>query len=552
MGKRVGFAEPLFACRVRLSLSRCTSDDDGAHHLTRTALRGVSRQRGGDAGAGRRSARQGRRDRARRRRGVARAARGARQAAAARARRGAARSGLAVSRTLAASPPTACTTATVPAAGIITGIGRVAGRECVIVANDATVKGGTYFPMTVKKHLRAQEIARENRLPCIYLVDSGGAFLPTQDEVFPDREHFGRIFYNQANLSALGIPQIAVVMGSCTAGGAYVPAMCDETIIVKRPGHDLSRRPAAGARRRPARSSRAEDLGGADVHSAHLRRRRPLRGRRPRMRSASRAASSRNLNRVQAAALAIARAARAALSGRGDLRRRPDRHARALRRARGHRAHRRRQRARRVQARSTARRWSAASRTSGGYPVGIVANNGILFSECALKGAHFIELCASAASRWCSCRTSPASWSAGNTRRGGIAKDGAKMVTAVATARGAEVHRHHRRQLRRRQLRHVRARLSAALPVDVAERAHLGDGRRAGRQRCWRTVRRDGIEARGEDWTAEEEEAFKAPIRDAVRDARAIRTTRPRGCGTTASSIRPRRAGCSALALSAA
>lgn len=133
----------------------------------------------------------------------------------------------------------------VPAAGIVTGIGRVAGRECVIVANDATVKGGTYYPLTVKKHLRAQEIAAENHLPCIYLVDSGGANLPNQDEVFPDRDHFGRIFYNQANMSAAGIAQIAVVMGSCTAGGAYVPAMSDQSVIVKKSGHDL-RRPAAG------------------------------------------------------------------------------------------------------------------------------------------------------------------------------------------------------------------------------------------------------------------------------------------------------------------
>ena len=133
-----------------------------------------------------------------------------------------------------------------PAAGIITGVGRVSGRECVIVANDATVKGGTYYPVTVKKHLRAQEVALHNRLPCIYLVDSGGAFLPRQDEVFPDREHFGRIFYNQATMSARGIAQIAAVLGSCTAGGAYVPAMSDETVIVREPGHDLPGRPAAG------------------------------------------------------------------------------------------------------------------------------------------------------------------------------------------------------------------------------------------------------------------------------------------------------------------
>src|SRR4051795_8466703 len=155
---------------------------------------------------------------------------------------------------------------TVPAAGIVTGIGRIAGRECVVVANDATVKGGTYFPMTVKKHLRAQEIARDNRLPCLYLVDSGGAFLPAQDEVFPDREHFGRIFYNQANLSSLGIPQIAVVMGSCTAGGAYVPAMSDETIIVRRQGTIFLAGPPL-VKAATGEVVTAEELGGADVHA---------------------------------------------------------------------------------------------------------------------------------------------------------------------------------------------------------------------------------------------------------------------------------------------
>src|SRR5881394_535676 len=154
----------------------------------------------------------------------------------------------------------------VPAAGIVTGIGRIAGRECVVVANDATVKGGTYFPMTVKKHLRAQEIARDNRLPCLYLVDSGGAFLPAQDEVFPDREHFGRIFYNQANLSSLGVPQIAIVMGSCTAGGAYVPAMSDESIIVKGQGTIFLGGPPL-VKAATGEIVTAEELGGADVHS---------------------------------------------------------------------------------------------------------------------------------------------------------------------------------------------------------------------------------------------------------------------------------------------
>src|SRR6266478_4521979 len=154
----------------------------------------------------------------------------------------------------------------VPAAGIVTGIGRISGRECVVVANDATVKGGTYFPMTVKKHLRAQEIARDNRLPCLYLVDSGGAFLPAQDEVFPDRDHFGRIFYNQANLSALGVPQIAIVMGSCTAGGAYVPAMSDESIIVKGQGTIFLGGPPL-VKAATGEVVTAEELGGAEVHT---------------------------------------------------------------------------------------------------------------------------------------------------------------------------------------------------------------------------------------------------------------------------------------------
>jgi 3-methylcrotonyl-CoA carboxylase beta subunit len=154
----------------------------------------------------------------------------------------------------------------VPAAGIVTGIGRVAGRECMVVANDATVKGGTYYPLTVKKHLRAQEVAAENRLPCIYLVDSGGAFLPAQDEVFPDRDHFGRIFYNQANLSAAGIPQLAVVMGSCTAGGAYVPAMADEAIIVKDQGTIFLAGPPL-VKAATGEVVSAEDLGGGDVHT---------------------------------------------------------------------------------------------------------------------------------------------------------------------------------------------------------------------------------------------------------------------------------------------
>ena len=213
-----------------------------------------------------------------------------------------------------------------PAAGMIAGVGRVSGVECLIIANDATVKGGTYYPMTVKKHLRAQEIARENHLPCIYLVDSGGAFLPKQDEVFPDREHFGRIFFNQANMSAMGIPQIAVVMGSCTAGGAYVPAMSDDTDHRQEPGHDLSRRPAAGEGGDRRGRDRAEDLGGGDVHTRlsgvadHLRRRRLPRDR-------HRASHRRQSEPTQAGVGAPGRERGAAVRPGGDLRRRADRHA---------------------------------------------------------------------------------------------------------------------------------------------------------------------------------------------------------------------------------
>src|SRR5271166_2172575 len=278
----------------------------------------------------------------------------------------------------------------VPSAGIVTGIGRVAGRECIIVANDATVKGGTYFPVTVKKHLRAQEIALRNRLPCIYLVDSGGAFLPMQDEIFPDRDHFGRIFFNQANLSAQGIPQIAAVMGSCTAGGAYVPAMSDETIIVKNQGTIFLGGPPL-VQAATGEIVSAEDLGGADVHArtsgvvdhyAHDDRhalalcRRIVAG----------------LNRAKSPGL-VMRAPPpphydpSELYGvvPTDLRATYD--------------------AREVIARIVdASEFDEFKHLYGttllcgfahiyGYPVGILANNGILFSESALKGAHFVELC---------------------------------------------------------------------------------------------------------------------------------------------------------------
>src|SRR5579871_2753758 len=320
----------------------------------------------------------------------------------------------------------------VPAAGIVTGIGRVAGRECVILANDATVKGGTYYPLTVKKHLRAQEIARENRLPCIYLVDSGGANLPRQDEVFPDRDHFGRIFYNQATMSAAGIPQVAVVMGSCTAGGAYVPAMSDESIIVREQGTIfLGGRPLVKAA--TGEEVTAEELGGADVHArrsgvvdhyaqddAHAL-------------SICRHIVS-NLGRTTApsgdaaAAATEPRYETAELDGvvSADLRKPYD--------------------VREVIARivdesafDEFKQLYGTTLVCGfarlyGHRVGIVANNGILLSESALKGAHFIELCAQRGIPLIFLQNITGFMVGRKYEAGGIAKDGAKMVTAVTCA----------------------------------------------------------------------------------------------------------------------
>jgi 3-methylcrotonyl-CoA carboxylase beta subunit len=318
----------------------------------------------------------------------------------------------------------------VPSAGIVTGVGSVAGRECVIVANDATVKGGTYFPITVKKHLRAQEIARANRLPCIYLVDSGGAFLPMQDEIFPDREHFGRIFFNQANLSAVGVPQIAVVMGSCTAGGAYVPAMSDESIIVRKQGTIFLGGPPL-VQAATGEIVSAEDLGGADVHArtsgvvdhyAHDDRhalalcRRIVGG----------------LNHVKRPNLALRPPAPprydpAELHGvvPPDLRAPYD--------------------AREVIARIVdASEFDEFKKLYGttlicgfahlyGYPIGILANNGILFSESSSKGAHFIELCSQRGIPLVFLQNITGFMVGRKYEAGGIAKDGAKLVTAVST-----------------------------------------------------------------------------------------------------------------------
>src|SRR6202035_1888824 len=390
-----------------------------------------------------------------------------------------------------------------PSAGIVTGIGIVEGRECVVVANDATVKGGSYFPLTVKKHLRAQEIAEQNRLPCIYLVDSGGANLPNQDEIFPDRDHFGRIFFNQANLSAQGIPQIASVMGSCTAGGAYVPAMSDETIIVRKQGTIFLGGPPL-VQAATGEIVSAEDLGGADVHArtsgvvdhyAHDDRhalalcRRIVAG----------------LNHVMQPQTALREPAPprydpAELYGvvPADLRATYD--------------------AREVIARivdvsefDEFKRLYGTTLLCGfahihGYPVGILANNGILFSESALKGAHFVELCSQRGIPLVFLQNITGFMVGRKYEAGGIAKDGAKLVTAVSTTAVPK------------------------LTVIIGGSYGAGNYGMCGRAYeprflfMWPNARisvMGGEQAatvlaqvrRNRDWKADEEEAFKAPIR---------------------------------------
>jgi 3-methylcrotonyl-CoA carboxylase beta subunit len=319
----------------------------------------------------------------------------------------------------------------VPAAGIVTGIGRIMGKECVVIANDATVKGGTYFPMTVKKHLRAQEIAGENRLPCLYLVDSGGAFLPAQDEVFPDREHFGRIFYNQARLSAAGIPQIALVMGSCTAGGAYVPAMSDESVIVRGQGTIFLGGPPL-VRAATGEVVTAEELGGAEVHSRisgvtdHY-----ALDDRDALGIARRIVG--NLNRTKSVPLELAppREPLYAAEEIYDVIPTDVRHPYEVREVI----------ARLVDGSEfdEFKRLYGPTLVTGfariwGYPIGILANNGILFSESALKAAHFIELCAQRGIALVFLQNITGFMVGRKYEAGGIAKDGAKMVTAVATA----------------------------------------------------------------------------------------------------------------------
>ncbi|MEM9627362.1 MAG: carboxyl transferase domain-containing protein [Pseudomonadota bacterium] len=397
-----------------------------------------------------------------------------------------------------------------PSAGLIAGVGRVSGREVVIICNDATVKGGTYFPMSVKKHLRAQEIAEQNRLPCIYLVDSGGANLPNQDEVFPDRDHFGRIFFNQANMSAKGIAQISVVMGSCTAGGAYVPAMSDVAIIVKEQGTIFLAGPPL-VKAATGEVVSAEDLGGGDVHTR-------LSG------------VADYLARDDVHALALARRAVANLNqvkpdqldlqpvepplydpdeilgvAPADLKRPYDIREVIARVVDGSRFD-------EFKARYGTTLVCGFAHVMG-MPVGIIANNGVLFSESALKGAHFVELCSK--------RNVPlvflqniTGFMVGRTyEAGGIAKDGAKLVTAVATT----------------QVPKITVLVGGSFGAGnygMCGRAYsprflwtwpnsrisvMGGEQAAG---VLATVRRDAIERRGENWSAEEEAAFKQPIID--------------------------------------
>ncbi|MEY2802101.1 MAG: hypothetical protein RL513_1686 [Pseudomonadota bacterium] len=397
-----------------------------------------------------------------------------------------------------------------PCAGVIAGIGRVSGVDCMIVCNDATVKGGTYYPMTVKKHLRAQEVAQQNMLPCIYLVDSGGANLPNQDEVFPDRDHFGRIFYNQANMSALGIPQVAVVMGSCTAGGAYVPAMSDETIIVKNQGTIFLGGPPL-VKAATGEVVSAEDLGGGDVHTRlsgvadHLAQN-DLHA----LSLARQIAATFNRSKPQAAALREPRPPKydpAELYGVVPVDTRKPFDVREI--------------IARVVDASEFHEFKArfgATLVCGfahieGMPVGIVANNGILFGESAQKGAHFIELCCQRKVPLVFLQNITGFMVGRKYENEGIARHGAKMVTAVATANvpkftviigGSYGAGNYGMCGRAYSPRFLWMWPNARISVMGGEQAAS----------VLATVRRDGIEAKGGTWSAQEEAAFKQPLLD--------------------------------------
>jgi len=397
-----------------------------------------------------------------------------------------------------------------PGAGIITGIGRVSGRECVIVANDATVKGGTYYPMTVKKHLRAQEIAAQNRLPCIYLVDSGGANLPNQDEVFPDREHFGRIFYNQATMSADGIAQIAVVMGSCTAGGAYVPAMSDESIIVKNQGTIFLAGPPL-VKAATGEVVTAEDLGGGDVHTRLSGVSDYLAQNDLHALGLARQAVA-NLNTVKSKQLDIAESVEPRYDTHElygviptDTRKPFDVREVIARIVDGSEFDEFKPRYGTTLVTGFARIY--------GMPVGIVANNGVLFSESALKGAHFIELCCQRKIPLVFLQNITGFMVGRKYENEGIARNGAKMVTAVACAKvpkftviigGSFGAGNYGMCGRAYSPRFLWMWPNARISVMGGEQAAS----------VLSTVKRDNIEAKGGSWSKDEEEAFKAPIRE--------------------------------------
>jgi 3-methylcrotonyl-CoA carboxylase beta subunit len=398
----------------------------------------------------------------------------------------------------------------VHAASLITGIGRVSGRECVIIANDATIKGGTYYPMTVKKHLRAQEIARENHLPCVYMVDSGGAFLPLQDEIFPDERHFGRIFYNQARMSAAGIPQVAIVMGSCTAGGAYVPAMSDQSIIVRNQGTIFLGGPPL-VKAATGEEVSAEDLGGADVHSrqsgvtdyyaiddSHA------------IGIARRIIA--NLNQVKRSYLEV-RTARDPLFPAEELYGIVPADPRTPYDVRD------------VIARLVdGSEFQEFKELYGqtlicgfahihGFPVGILANNGILFSESALKGTHFIELASQRNIPLVFLQNITGFMVGRKYEAGGIAKDGAKLVTAVATTSvpkytviigGSYGAGNYGMCGRAYGPRFVWMWPNARISVMGGEQAASVLG----------LLRQEAVEAKGGTWSAADDEAFKAPIRE--------------------------------------
>lgn len=397
----------------------------------------------------------------------------------------------------------------VHSASIVTGVGRVAGRECVIVANDATIKGGTYYPMTVKKHLRAQDIARQNDLPCVYMVDSGGAFLPLQDEIFPDERHFGRIFYNQAQMSAQGIPQIAIVMGSCTAGGAYVPAMSDESIIVRNQGTIFLGGPPL-VKAATGEVVTAEDLGGADVHSRQ-------------------SGVTDHYAQNDAHAIGIARRIVGTLkpSVRPNLNMHPPRdplfaaeEIYGVVPVDGRKPFDVRDIIARVVDGSEFDEFKKLYGTTlvcgfahiWGYPVGIIANNGILFSESSLKGAHFIELCCQRGIPLVFLQNITGFMVGKKYEAGGIARDGAKLVTAVATASvpkftvvigGSYGAGNYGMCGRAYAPRFLWMWPNARISVMGGEQASM----------VLSQVRRDNIEAKGDSWSKEDEDQFREPIR---------------------------------------